>query len=308
MPITDAITLDLFTVGRGLVSASTLTLVGTCVFAALMPRWRQDSDDKSSFPAHVLARCWRLALAATLALLVGHLFRVYGQVVSFLDPEEYFSLEAARTIVIDTTWGRGWIAQVVAAGLCVPLAIFAGRRPTLGLALLSTGALAVVITAPLTGHAVEHPWGMAIGVGLHALHILGGSVWVGTLFSMVGCGLMLARKSDAKAVARMVRTFTPVALTGAATAVAAGLLLAITYVGSFEDLWESEYGLVLMIKVGFLAFAMVLGGWNWKSVGPELGTHPATLTLRWSASLELCFAALLLAATAVLVALPAPGI
>ena len=308
MPVTDTITLDLFTLGRGLASAAMVMLLGTCVFAALIPRWRQDSDDESSLSAHALARCWRVALAAALILIVAHLLRGYGQVSSFLDPSEYFSLEAARTILIDTTWGHGWIAQVVAAALCIPLAIIAARRPTPGLALLSTGALAVVITAPLTGHAVEHPWGTAVGVGLHALHILGGGVWIGTLFSMVWCGLMLARKSDAMAVARMVRTFSPAALTGAGLSATAGLLLAIKYVGSFEDLWETEYGLILMLKVGLLAIAMVLGGWNWKSLNPQLGSHAATLMMRWSASLELGFAVLLLAATAVLVALPAPGL
>ena len=308
MPVTDTIFLDLFTLGRGLASSATLVLLGAWVFAALMPRWRQSSDDDSSLSAHALKRCWRVALVATLVLVVGHLIRGYGQVTSFLDPQEYFSLEAARTILLDTTWGHGWIAQFIAASLCIPLALFAARRPASGLALLATGVLAVVVTAPLTGHAVEHPWGIMVGVGLHALHILGGGVWMGTLFCMVWCGLMLARKHDAKAVARMVRSFSPVALAGAGTAVAAGLLLAISYVGSFEDLWETEYGLVLMLKSGLLAFAMVLGGWNWKTVTPLLGSHSATLTLRWSASLELLFAFLMLAVTAVLVALPAPGI
>ena len=308
MPVTDTITLDLFTLGRWLASGSMLVLFGACVFATLIPRWRQDRDDESSLAAHALTRCWRVALVAALVLVAAHLLRGYGQVSSFLDPQQYFSLDAAGTILFDTTWGHGWITQFVAASLCIPLAIFAARRPIPGLALLSSGALAVVITAPLTGHAVEHPWGIGVGVGLHALHILGGSVWIGSLFSMVWCGLMQARKGDARAVARMVRTFTPAALTGAGLAVAAGLLLAISYVGSFEELWETEYGLILLLKVGLLAFAMVLGGWNWKSVSPQLGSHAATLTLRWSASLELLFAMLLLAATAVLVALPAPGL
>ena len=308
MPLTETIFLNLFTLGRGLASASTVALIGACVFALLMPRWRQAGDDDSSLAAHALIRCWRVALLAALVLIIGHLVRGYGQVESFLDPQEYFSFGAAGTILFETTWGHGWIAQFTAACLCVPFAIFARRRPKFGLALLVTGACAVTVTAPLTGHAVEHPWGAGVGIGLHALHILGGSVWVGTLFSMVICGLMLARKSDARAVARMVRSFTPVALAGAGTAVTAGLLLAISYVGSFEELWESDYGLILMLKVGLLAFAMVLGGWNWKSVTPQLGSHAATLTLRWSASLELTFASLLLAATAVLVALPAPGL
>ena len=101
MPVIDTITFDLFALGRGLASAAMVALLGTCVFAALIPRWRQDSDNESSLSAHALARCWRVALVAALILIVAHLLRGYGQVSSFLDPPEYFSLEAARTILTD---------------------------------------------------------------------------------------------------------------------------------------------------------------------------------------------------------------
>ena len=69
-----------------------------------------------------------MALIAAMVLVVAHLLRGYGQVSSFLDPQQYFSLDAAGTILFDTTWGHGWIAQFVAASLCIPLALFARRR------------------------------------------------------------------------------------------------------------------------------------------------------------------------------------
>jgi copper transport protein len=112
--------------------------------------------------------------------------------------------------------------------------------------------------------------------------------------------------ADHAAVARMVARFSPVALTGAALAVGAGLLLAVAYVGDFAALGGTTYGRTLLVKVGCLGFTAALGAWNWRRVRPRLGTPAATATLRRSAALELILGFCLLAATAVLVALPAP--
>jgi len=227
---------------------------------------------------------------------------------SFLDPIESLTWEVARPVLFASTWGRGWLAQLAAALVAIPLARLAPRRPATGLAMLGTGALAVAATSPLTGHAVEHPWGAAAGVGLHALHLLGGGVWIGTLFTLVWGGLRLARERDAAAVATMVKAFSPVALTGAAFAIGAGSLMAFAYVGDLTALVATRYGVTLLLKVGLLALTMALGAWNWRRVRPRLGSSLASTSLRRSATIELLIALCLLAVTAVLVALPAPNL
>jgi putative copper export protein len=62
------------------------------------------------------------------------------------------------------------------------------------------------------------------------------------------------------------------------------------------------------VKLGLLGFTMALGAWNWRRVTPRLGTESGTSELTRSAALELFIGALLIAATAVLVALPAPRV
>jgi putative copper export protein len=298
--------LDLYAFGRGLGYVAGFALIGACVFAALIPRWRSPADDDQSLAARALATAWQIATVAPLLLLVAHLLRAYGQARSFLDPAESLTWDVVRPVLFSSTWGRGWMTQVAAALIALPLARLAPRRPAAGLALLCTGALAVAAAAPLTGHAVEHPWGAATGVGLHTLHLLGGGVWIGTLFTMVWGGLRSARDRDAAAVARMVAAFSPVALAGAALAVGAGTLLGVAYVGNLAALWGTRYGVTLLVKVGLLGVTMALGAWNWRRVRPELGAPSATTRLRRSATIELGIAVCLLAVTAVLVALPAP--
>jgi copper transport protein len=303
--------LDLYAFGRGLAYLATLALVGTCVYAALIPRWRSPTDDDRSLAARALATTWTIAAGAAGLLIIAHLVRAYGQVRSFLDPMEPFTWEVARPVLFQTSWGKGWLAQLLVAGIAFPVALLASRRPAAGLARLGTIALAIAATSPLTGHAAEHPWGRPLGVGLHAVHLIGGGVWLGTLFSMVVAGLSSTSHADATdhaAVARMVAVFSPVALTGAALAVGAGSLMSYAYIGDLPSLIGTTYGRTLLIKVGLLVLTMSLGAWNWRRVTPRLGTADGTRALTRSATIELLIGVLLIATTAVLVALPAPRV
>lgn len=300
--------LDLFALGRGLAYAASLALIGACVFAALIPRWREASDDDGSLAARALGRAWSVAAGAAAVLLFAHLLRGLGQVRSALDPGEPITWDVASPILLQTAWGRGWLAQVLVAIATVPATQLGRRRPATGIALLGGTALAVAAVSPLTGHAIEHPWGKSLGVGLHALHLIGGGVWLGTLLALLLAGLKPAATGDVAAVARMVRTFSPVALTGAGLAVVAGTLLGYAYIGNLTSLTGTTYGRALLIKLTLLLCAMGLGAWNWRRITPQLGTPDATRALTRSATAELAFGLALVAVTAVLVALPAPRI
>ena len=176
------------------------------------------------------------------------------------------------------------------------------------MALLGTAALVVAAAFPLTGHATEHPWGSALGTGLHTVHIIAGGAWLGALFTMLLAGLRTARGDDAADVARMVGAFSPIALAAAGVALTAGGLMALAYVGTFGDLVGTRYGQVLVVKVLVLAAAMALGAWNWRRLTPRLGTVGGTAALTRSATVELAFGLGVIAATSLLVSLPAPRI
>jgi putative copper export protein len=73
-----------------------------------------------------------------------------------------------------------------------------------------------------------------------------------------------------------------------------------------SNLWSTPYGIALIVKLCFVAAVFGLGAWNWRRQKPTLGTEPAALALRRSATSEVIVAALVLAATAVLLSIPAP--
>ncbi|TFG51824.1 MAG: hypothetical protein E4H38_00690 [Gemmatimonadales bacterium] len=299
--------LDLYALGRGVAYAAALVLIGACVFAALIPSWRNDDDDEQSLAARATTATWRTALGASLLLVAAHLLRAWGQAHSFLDPDPV-TWEAARPILLQTAWGRGWFVQTAVALAACLTAWFGPRLPVLGLAVLGTLGLGVAAASPLTGHATEHPWGSTLGTGLHTVHLVGGGAWLGTLFTMVVAAMRTARGDDADDVARMVRLFSPIALASAAVVVIAGGLLALAYVGTIGDLVGTIYGQVLIVKVLLLAVTMAIGARNWRRLTPQLGTARGTDIMKRSATVELAFGAGIIAATALLVSLPAPRI
>ncbi len=303
--------LDLYAAARGVAYLATLLLIGACAFAALVPRWRDPVDNDQSLAAWALAGTWQVAGWAAGLLVLAHLARGYGQVRSFLEPFEPFTWDAARAVLLETAWGSAWLAQLAAAVVVLPLALYCRRQPAIGLALLGGAVLLAVAATPRTGHAAENPWGPGLGLGLHALHLVGGGIWLGSLGVMFLAGLRRAsgqRGGVDRGVARMVRTFSPLALTGATLAISTGGLLGVAYVGGLGNLWGSSYGRVLLLKILLLVVTMAFGAWNWRKLSPALGTPGATAALTRSAAVELSIALLLLSVTAVLVALPAPNL
>jgi putative copper export protein len=142
--------------------------------------------------------------------------------------------------------------------------------------------------------------------------MLGAGIWLGMLFGVFLAGFRAIRDGGAfdgaALLGRLVRAYSPFALTGAAGVVGAGVVLAFAYVGNLDSLWSTTYGKTLLVKVALLAGVAALGAFNWRSLTPRLESPEGASLFRTSASAELTLGALLLAATAILVALPAPNL
>ena len=259
----------------------------------------------------LLYRTRRIGLAGAVVLIAACLLRLNEQVLAFSDPGAPFDWASVRLIVDQTSWGAGWRWQVglaIAAGAAFVLA--SQMRAGWWLALLA--GIGSAVAATLTGHAVEHPWGPAAGVALSSLHLLAGAAWLGTLAAMAltiyGRGGEPAGERREALVAAAVHRYSPVALTCGAITIAAGVLTGWTYVGSVQAVFSTDYGRMLLVKLALVGCVAAVGAWNWRRLRPSLGAAPGAARLRRSATAELLFGTLLLVATAVLVALPAPAI
>ena len=145
-------------------------------------------------------------------------------------------------------------------------------------------------------------------------HVLAGGLWIGTLFVMVVAGISvvlrkeIAREYRGAIVSDMVHSFSPLALTAAPVLVLFGVIIAWEHLHVLSNLWKSPYGVALIVKLCFVAVVFALGAWNWQRQRPTLGSEGAALAIRRSATSEVVMAAFVLAATAVLLSIPAPRV
>ncbi|MDP9262629.1 MAG: copper resistance protein CopC/CopD [Actinomycetota bacterium] len=171
-----------------------------------------------------------------------------------------------------TALGAGFVAAVVVASLAGAATL---ERRALGPALVL--ALGLTIVPSVAGHALD-PGLNRVNVVADVLHVLGAAAWVGALL-----GLVLVRAAPQRR----------------AVALAAGgvVVLGVTGVvrASFEllhlsQLWNTSYGITLLVKTAILLVALA-AGWFVRT------------RLRVRAGVELGLVALLVVAVSVLVLL-----
>lgn len=291
-------------------------VIGATVFRfAVIRGWTRAHPGDAPVAEVLAVRAARLGLLGAMGLALVAGMKLWFQARTFVEPGEAIEAELVRFLIAETAWGRGWMAQLGASVLALGGFLATLAVPRLGWIGAGLGATAVALAAPLTGHAVSEVAGSS-GVLVDALHLLGGSAWLGTLLVTTVAGLTaLARlgpEQRGRLVARLITAFSPVALVGATVAIAAGLLLSWRYLGdSLAARWGalvgSEYGRALLIKTLALLVVTGVGAWNWRVVLPRLGTSEGAERLGRSARLEIVFAVILLFVTAVLVALPMPA-
>jgi putative copper export protein/methionine-rich copper-binding protein CopC len=260
------------------------------------------------------ARAAGVGLAFALLLLLAVLARLYAQSLALHGPGEALSRTSLSAMLTRTTWGLGWMLQAAAASVVLAGFLAAWRRARTathaGWALAAAGVVALAFTPALAGHAVAVPGNPALAILSDGLHVLGAGGWLGSLLAVVLVGIPAALQLDAEArgaaVAALVNAFSPTALFFAALVTVTGVVSATFHLGSVADLWRSDYGRVLLLKVGVLALVFGTGAYNWLRVRPALGDARGASRLRRSAGAELAVGAAVLLITAVLVATPPP--
>jgi len=258
----------------------------------------------------------RIPLIAAGLLGVGVAARLMAQVQMAFGEMGGLTREFTRLIVFETPWGWGWRWQATTAAavlLGVVVRRVTGRarvgRDPLGIVL----AMAAVGAAGLTGHAMAFPelvWAM---VPLHALHVAGAGLWMGTLaVLLVLLGAIGRGARDAAArrevVALMFARFSSLAVGAVGVMAVSGVVAGGLHLGEWTALWSTSYGRMLLLKLGVFALAGACGAYNWRRVRPGLAVEDeATGQLRRVGGLEVALGVVVLALTSLLAALPMPA-
>jgi copper transport protein len=195
------------------------------------------------------------------------------------------------------------VAQAILLAVLLVCFVFAWRGAPAAWKLAAAAALAFALRTLVGGR---------LGAMVNPLHVLGASLWLGTLFVLVCCGVRAQMRDDVDptarepAVAQMVHRFSVVALGGAGLLGVTGVVTSWTHLKHLDALWTTPYGQALIRKLVVVAGVVALGAWNWRRVGPSLGRDGGAVRIRRSAVAELAVAAVVLLLTAILVSTPSP--
>jgi copper transport protein len=197
-----------------------------------------------------------------------------------------FDLGALIPLLRVTAFGRGWLD----VELCFALFTFAAgialwldrpdreRRSVAELA-AATGAL-LAATATLTipgavGHAGQtSPRGLS--VALDVLHLISGGIWIGGLVGLLVLWFSLTERAAVGApgrvavLAHVVPRFSAVAFWSVMLLLATGTGATIVHMPAIDALWQTGYGVAILVKIGLLIAAMALAAGNLLRSKPRL--------------------------------------
>jgi copper transport protein len=274
--------------------AAPIAAVGACAVRwPIVPRLGAIADASG-----LLRSAARVLLTASALGAVSLAFRAWAHTLSAFGVQDSLVWENIRLIALESRWGQGWVWQAGAglAALVVGALVRAGAVwawPVATIAVVSYAA-----ATPLVGHAAGDPLRMSI----HAAHLLGGGLWIGSLFVLF-LDLVARRQNTVP-----LQLFAPVALTGSATIALSGLIAAALYIGSPGALFATGYGRALLLKVALFLAAAAYGYVNWRRM--QQASSGTVVVSRQemigTAGRELTFACALLLVTGVLTELPNP--
>jgi copper transport protein len=261
-------------------------------------------------------------IAAVLGLLA---IPVYLDVATAVDSlRSVFAVGSLLPLFRVTAFGRGYVdLELCFALFCVAafIAIWVDRpereRRSIAELIATVGALlaaaAVLIIPGLTGHAGQtSPRGLALLFDW--LHLSAGSLWLGGLIGLLVIGASLPAVKRVAGLIVCVPRFSNVAFVSVLMLLGSGTAATILHMPILAALWQTSYGKTILVKIGILTLAMLLGAVNLLRTKPGLvaarndsnsGTSAAVL-LRRAISTETVLLTGAVFAAAVLTSLAPP--
>ena len=147
-----------------------------------------------------------------------------------------------------------------------------GRSVRVLAAVMLLLAVGLVFTPGLSGHASVVGLGSVIA---DAAHVQAAAVWTGGL-AFVVAGLVLARADRWPLAATAVPRFSTTAVVSVAVLLVAGAINGYLQVRAWRGLWETEYGILLLVKIGLVLPLLAMGAYNNRFAVPRLRAQIAS--------------------------------
>ena len=191
-----------------------------------------------------------------------------------------FDLGALVPLFRVTAFGRGYVDMMLCFALfCVAawIALLVDRpdRRSRSLAeiLAQTGALlaagAALVLPGAVGHAGQtSPRGLSVPIDW--LHLIAGSVWLGGLVGLLVLWFTAGSARRVAALSVVVPRFSTVALGSVALLLTTGTIATIDHMPALDALWDTGYGVAILVKIAILLVAMAVAAGNLLSTRPRL--------------------------------------
>jgi copper resistance protein D len=303
--------------------AATLTVAGLAFFVPLIanPAFRDAGKDARVAPAVRFRLGWVMWVALALAVLSGAAWLMLNaQTMSGSTWDDLWSTDVVGTVLLQTTFGRDWLARVVLA--CLLAGAFALLSPSeerqpiwLKAALLTLGA-AFAGTLAWAGHGAG---GLGVESFVHpaadVLHLVAAAAWVGMLLPLLLLLTAVGRDPASLAMARSATVrFSTLGVVSVATLLLTGSVNTWYLAGSVPALTETNYGRLLLVKIALFLGMVAVAAFNRLSLTPRLvrgasegRTHNVLFHLRRNVVVEVLLGAMIIVIVAMLGTTP-PGL
>jgi copper resistance protein D len=213
----------------------------------------------------------------------------------------------AWVLLTETRFGSAWIARLATAALLASCLVYLLRRPTGPIRLLAIGCAAFLMgSLAWSGHAGGTPSPLG---DLHRLsdflHLSAAGAWLGGLLPLALLLRLADRTAELGAAARVAALrFSTLGLISVGILLATGIVNTWTLVGGLPAFTGTQYGQLLLGKIGLFAAMAALAAVNRVRLTPRLPDQRAGRALTRNALAEAGLGLIIICIVSVLGILP----
>ena len=231
--------------------ASTVITAGIVFFLILLPKGKQSVIGK-------------LTKWAMLSSLVGVLSIVFSWV---LDVFVLYGNSSAIFKLVTLPPGKSYLVRLFALGLVIPICLLI-KHGVVKITILFLCSILSLYSFTISGHTsiLEPKW--LASASLFA-HLIAASVWIGGLFALF-VTLKQLRNEDPESAALITGRFSITASAALALMSVAASSLAITTLGDLSNVFSTNYGRSLLMKLIIVLVIVILGAYNHYVLVPKI--------------------------------------
>jgi putative copper resistance protein D len=250
---------------HGLVIVSQSMALGGALFLVLVAR-----PFETLLGPDIARRCARIAGYSALALVAVELVNVALQAAVLVN-----TIGLTLSNVLSADFALAGMLKTASAAVLAALLLRSRPAATPAWALLTTGTIEL-IAATLTTHAAARLSDNGLLLAVEFLHQLGAAIWIGGIPCFV---MALARLHDGAAFRAVGGRFSRMSMTGVGCILISGVTMSLYYIGSWQALYGTAYGVMVGAKIAMFLMLLCLGAGNFL-VTERLRQDPTTPVLR----------------------------